>query len=256
MTLTGELKILHGKIKANQAQYDLGREAAKIPTLFSEDLLEKYEYLTGEDLVHRPSMLEKTKFEYSPFGMSFSKAFKKDKAKSDAKSKSDFNYDSNYKFDKFFKKYDKFKEMSLDSMQNRIKGFDKLLTDFKVLKPRNPKTQLKKEQIMKNPDKLYCAYKNECDADNDLDEAKKKKIDHRQFQLGDNKDEDSNLTALPKWLNSKNDFHEAIKLIEDIRADANNVKSCSGDKKVFNNLDKLIQDIKNKKTTKENSIKK
>ena len=29
MTLTDELKILDGKIKANQAQYDLDREAAK-----------------------------------------------------------------------------------------------------------------------------------------------------------------------------------------------------------------------------------
>ena len=65
MTLTDELKILDDKIKANQAQYDLGREAAKISALSSKDLLEKYKYLTGEDLRHRPSLLEKTKFEYS-----------------------------------------------------------------------------------------------------------------------------------------------------------------------------------------------
>ena len=55
---------------------------------------------------------------------------------------------------------------------------------------------------------------------------------------------------------TKNDFKEAIKLIEDIRADTNNVKSSSGDKKVFNNLDKLINDIKNKKTTRKNTIEK
>ena len=30
MTLTDEVKILNSKIKANQAQYDLDREAAKI----------------------------------------------------------------------------------------------------------------------------------------------------------------------------------------------------------------------------------
>ena len=42
----------------------------------SKDLLE-YEYLTGEDLGHRPSVLEKNKFEYSPLGMSLSKSFKK-----------------------------------------------------------------------------------------------------------------------------------------------------------------------------------
>ena len=33
MTLTDELKILDDKIKANQAQYDLGREAFKISAL-------------------------------------------------------------------------------------------------------------------------------------------------------------------------------------------------------------------------------
>ena len=65
MTLTNKLKILDDKINANQAQYDLGREAAKISALSSKDLLGKYEYLTGEDLGHRSSVLEKTEFEYS-----------------------------------------------------------------------------------------------------------------------------------------------------------------------------------------------
>ena len=80
MTLTDQINILDDKIKSNQAQYDLGREAAKISALSSKDLLEKYEYLTGKDLGHRPSALEKTKFEYLPLGMSISKAFEKDKA--------------------------------------------------------------------------------------------------------------------------------------------------------------------------------
>ena len=61
MTLTDELKILDSNIKANQVQYDLGREAAKMSALSSKDLLKKCEYLTGEDLGHRPSALEKTK---------------------------------------------------------------------------------------------------------------------------------------------------------------------------------------------------
>ena len=42
----------------------------------SKDLFEKYEYLTGEDLGHRPSVLEK-KNEYSPLGMALSKSFEK-----------------------------------------------------------------------------------------------------------------------------------------------------------------------------------
>ena len=93
MTLTDELKILEDKIKANQAQYHLGREAAKISALSSKDFLEKYEYLSGEDLGHRPSVLEKTKFEYSPLGMSLSKSFKKDNVKNIANRENDFNYD-------------------------------------------------------------------------------------------------------------------------------------------------------------------
>ena len=41
MNLTNELKILDDKIKANQAQYYLSREAAKIFALSSKNLLDK-----------------------------------------------------------------------------------------------------------------------------------------------------------------------------------------------------------------------
>ena len=68
MKLTDEHKILDHKIKANKGQYDLGREAVKTSALPSKDLLEKYAYLTGEDLGDRPSVLGKTKSEYSPLG--------------------------------------------------------------------------------------------------------------------------------------------------------------------------------------------
>ena len=69
------------------------------------------------------------------------------------------------------------------------------------------------------------------------------------------KDEESKLTALPKWQHSKNDFKEAINLVEDIKADTNNAKS-SGEKKVFNDLNELINNIRNKKTTRKSTIKK
>ena len=133
MTLIDELKILDGKIKANQARYDLGREAAKISALSSKDLLEKYEYLTGEDLGHRPSVLEKTKFEYSPLGMSLSKSFKKDYVKNIANKESDFNYDSKYKFYRFYKEYDEFEEISLNSKHNKMKEFKSFLRILKIL---------------------------------------------------------------------------------------------------------------------------
>ena len=77
MTVTDKIKIIDSKIKANQAQYNLGREAAKISALSSKDLLEKYEYLTGEDLGHRPSVLEKTKLSILPWVCHLVNHFKK-----------------------------------------------------------------------------------------------------------------------------------------------------------------------------------
>ena len=140
------LKFLTIKLK-QQAQYDLGREAAKISALSSKDLLEKYEYLTGENLGHRPSVLEKTKFAYSPLVMSLSKSFKKNYVKNIANKESNFNYDSKYKFYRFYKEYDKFEEMSLDSKHNKMKEFKKLLKNFKNLKPVKQETQLKKSEL-------------------------------------------------------------------------------------------------------------
>ena len=67
MTVTDQLKTLDRKIMSNQDQYDLDREAAKISALSSKEL-DKYEYLTGEDLGFQPSIAEKAKFEYSPLG--------------------------------------------------------------------------------------------------------------------------------------------------------------------------------------------
>ena len=64
------------------------------------------------------------------------------------------------------------------------------------------------------------------------------------------------LTELPEWLSSRNDFNEARKLINNIRADANKVKSRSGDEKVFNDLNRLINDIQNKKLQENAPLKK
>ena len=69
MTVTDQLKIIDNRIKSNEAQYDLGREAAKISALSSKNLLHKYEYLTGEDLGYKPNVFEKAKFRNSPFVM-------------------------------------------------------------------------------------------------------------------------------------------------------------------------------------------
>ena len=146
MTVTDQIKILDRKIKQNEAQYDLDRKATKISALSSNNL-DKYEYLSGEDLGLKPSTVEGAKFEFSPLGMSLNKAFKKDKVKSVTKSMSDFNYDNNYPFFKFYKGYDEFKEMSLDSKYNRMKEFINFLSTLKVSKQQQQQQQQNRNRI-------------------------------------------------------------------------------------------------------------
>ena len=50
----------------NEAQYGLDRKAAKISALSSNNL-DKYEYLTDEDLGLKPNTIEQARFDNSPF---------------------------------------------------------------------------------------------------------------------------------------------------------------------------------------------
>ena len=65
MTITDQIIILDIKIMQNETQYDLDIKAAKIYALSSNNL-DKYEYLSGEDLDLKPSTIEQAKFECSP----------------------------------------------------------------------------------------------------------------------------------------------------------------------------------------------
>ena len=80
MTVTDQFKFLNRKIKQNESQYDLDREATKISALSSKNL-DKYELLTGEDLDIKPSTIEQAKFEYSPLGKIFDKGLSKEDKK-------------------------------------------------------------------------------------------------------------------------------------------------------------------------------
>ena len=80
MTVMDELNILDNKIRANRAQFDLDRKYAEISAL-SSDEIEKYEYLTGEDLEIKPSVISKAKFEYSPLGRVFNEGLDKSSKK-------------------------------------------------------------------------------------------------------------------------------------------------------------------------------
>ena len=126
----------------NEAQYDLDRKSAKISALFSNDL-DKYKYLTGEDLDLKPSTIEQAKFEYSPLGKTFDKGLDKDdhkdglfkrlknieneykkqlkllsnanKTRCYIKNESDYNYDNNFAFYNFYRDFQGFKDSSLGS---------------------------------------------------------------------------------------------------------------------------------------------
>ena len=80
MTVMNQIKILDRKIKQNEAQYDLDRKAAIISAL-SSNYLDKYEYLTGEDLGLKPSTVEQAKFEYSLLGKIFNKGLEEEDKK-------------------------------------------------------------------------------------------------------------------------------------------------------------------------------
>ena len=77
MTVTDQIKILDRKIMQNEAQYDLDRKTAKISALSSNNL-DKYEYLTVEDLGLKSSNVEQAKFEYSPLVKIFNKGLDED----------------------------------------------------------------------------------------------------------------------------------------------------------------------------------
>ena len=80
MTVTGQIKILDRKIKQNEAQYDLDREATIISARSSKNL-DKIEYLTGKDLSLKPSTAEQVKFDISPLGKIFDKGLSEEDKK-------------------------------------------------------------------------------------------------------------------------------------------------------------------------------
>ena len=60
---------------------------------------------------------------------------------------------------------------------------------------------------------------------------------------------------LPHWLELKNDFNEAKRLIDDIRIDMNQVRESKDDKEVFNDLNQFLININNNKVNKEDAVK-
>ena len=68
---------IEDQIKDEKLQYDINREAAKISAL-SSGKIEKYEYLTGEEILpsNQQQIILQAKFTYSPLGKAFEKQIK------------------------------------------------------------------------------------------------------------------------------------------------------------------------------------
>ena len=66
------------KIRDKKLKYDINREAAKISAL-SSSKIEKYEYLTGEQILssNQREIIEQAKFAYTPLGKAFEKQTEK-----------------------------------------------------------------------------------------------------------------------------------------------------------------------------------
>ena len=62
------------KIRDEKLQHDINREAAKISALSSEKI-DKYEYLTGEEILtpDQRRVIEQPELTYSPLGKAFEK---------------------------------------------------------------------------------------------------------------------------------------------------------------------------------------
>ena len=65
------------QIRDEKLQYDINREASKKSAL-SSGKIDKYEYLTGEDILpsNQQQIVEQVKFTYSPLGKAFEKETK------------------------------------------------------------------------------------------------------------------------------------------------------------------------------------
>ena len=68
---------IEDQIKDEKLQYGINREAAKISAL-SSGKIDKYEYLTGEELLpsKQQQIIQQAKFTYSPLGKAFEKQIK------------------------------------------------------------------------------------------------------------------------------------------------------------------------------------
>ena len=172
------------------------------------------------------------------------------KTSSYIKNKSDYNYDNNFAFYKFYTDFQNFKDRSIESKYNDISNFYKTLIEFKNHKTNTDETQQRKNKVINDVLKLYNNYfdsyqKTFNKTNQTFDKTTLERINPYQFKIE---------VLLPEWLEPKNDFNEEKKLIDDIEFDINKVKASKENKKVFNDLNKVIIDINSNTVKKEDAV--
>ena len=223
MKLTDEFKILDDKIKANQAQYNLSREAAKISALLSKNL---DKYLTGENSGYKPWPTEIKRAEYSPLAQIMSKAIKKDdEVKKTVKYSNDLYYDSVHNFNKY--NVSNFNEIvSFDSKFDTLKKFYKDLQQLKGVNSKSQETKQRKIKVLNKAsllyDELVIIYKKEY---NQVFESKDKKsrlkFDNKNLKDLDHQPDQpqqSDKLKLTKWVKvSKERFNEILRIVTEAK---------------------------------------
>ena len=81
ITVADQIKVLDRKIKQNQTQYNLDKKPSALASAktsaLSSGILDKYQYVTGEDLNYKPCTADQAKFDYSQLNIFFTKGLKK-----------------------------------------------------------------------------------------------------------------------------------------------------------------------------------
>ena len=253
MTVTDQIKILNRKIKQNESQYDLDRKAAKISALSSNNL-DKYEYLTGEDLGLKPSTVEQAKFEYSPLGKIFNKGLSKDdkkegilktlenikdkiekilstfsttnkapKNKTNNQSKK-LIYNSKHSFAKL-RNINDIKKLSLNSMFRLMEEYHNKFVTLKNLIPQITDNKKLKKEVLNNAgdyyNDLYYIYKNKYHKKiNSLGTKNRIKLDYQKLRLAEYPSEEEKEKIQEETITDANEFNKwIIKKEADINSD-------------------------------------
>ena len=214
---------IEDQIKDEKLQYDINREAAKILAL-SSGKLDKYEYLTGEEILpsNQQQIIQQAKFTYPPLGKAFEKQTKtiKDQGEKQTKAIQDnqvninINKDVDYK-DRLLlsKEREIFKDIynkrldEIEEMNNEI-DYDDL--DYVILK----KNMEYNFSIEKDPISLLNDIKN---GEISLKEAKSRQKNYLHYLNIIRKGNKNSVqkTILSNIENHFNARESAIKFIED-----------------------------------------